>query len=443
MVEDVEIDDVSHKECPNRKLTSFSPHLGIEFCELSMDGADSMFKVPSSTMGSTSASFTRYSEELSMDASVVPLRSTYEHPVTHVKLGGMYMLQSMKMMYPLIDDPYTMGYIACSASLNGLYAMGVSKVDNILMLLGMSTEMTSIERNSYIPHLMKGFMDCAIKAADTCVEGGQSVLNPWTMIGGIASVVCHRKGEFLGPETLSINIGDYIVVTKPIGTLAGLIAQRWMETEDFRLAHVMEKLKNAKSFIQRGFDASVATMCRLNKGAAGLLRKHNVHLSTEVSRGGIVGAANTLIERLLKADVENANDVTMIIHRIPVVEGVVHIARQFNAGGASIEHRIMNSIFNGTAPEISGGLLLVIPHKSATDFCREMHLIEKQSAFIIGKVEGRLNMGTSNLIPQPPDLSTDLLDSSNVQRILPHQHVRLISEPWVVDGDSPMLHQEI
>lgn len=37
--------------------------------------------------------------------------------------------------------------------------------------------------------MIRGFNDCAT-AAGTKITGGQSVMNPWPMIGGVANAMC-------------------------------------------------------------------------------------------------------------------------------------------------------------------------------------------------------------------------------------------------------------
>ena len=69
-----------------------------------------------------------------------------------------------------------MGKIACANVLSDLYAMGVIKCDNMLMLLAVSTKMTEKERDVVIPLIMRGFKDSALEA-ETLVTGGQSVDN--------------------------------------------------------------------------------------------------------------------------------------------------------------------------------------------------------------------------------------------------------------------------
>ena len=46
-----------------------------------------------------------------------------------------------------------------------------------------------------MPLIVRGFRDAA-EAAGTSVTGGQTALNPWVIVGGVASVVCQRQ-EFI------------------------------------------------------------------------------------------------------------------------------------------------------------------------------------------------------------------------------------------------------
>jgi selenide,water dikinase len=74
--------------------------------------------------------------------------------------------------------------------------------------------MTEIERQVVTSQMIKGFNDCATEAS-TSITGGQSIMNPWPIIGGVANVICHES------EYVRVNYGkpgDILVLTKPIGT---------------------------------------------------------------------------------------------------------------------------------------------------------------------------------------------------------------------------------
>ena len=119
-----------------------------------------------------------------MDSCVLPTR----HP-------GISLVQTTDFFYPLVDDPYMQGKIACANVLSDLYAMGVTECDNMLMLLGISNQMTLKEREVVTQLVIKGFNDAA-EEAGTTVNGGQTVLNPWYITGGVASSVVSQR-EFI------------------------------------------------------------------------------------------------------------------------------------------------------------------------------------------------------------------------------------------------------
>lgn len=115
-----------------------------------------------------------------MDSCVIPLR----HP-------GLSLVQTTDFFYPLVDDPYIQGKITCANVLSDLYAMGVTECDNMLMLLGVSSRLSQKERDVIVPLIMKGFRDLAAEAG-TSIQGGQTVINPWMVIGGVATSVTHK-----------------------------------------------------------------------------------------------------------------------------------------------------------------------------------------------------------------------------------------------------------
>ena len=46
-------------------------------------------------------------------------------------------------------------------------------------------------------------------------SGGQTVMNPWLSVGGVATSIC-RPEEYILPD--SALVGDVLVLTKPLGT---------------------------------------------------------------------------------------------------------------------------------------------------------------------------------------------------------------------------------
>jgi selenide,water dikinase len=113
-----------------------------------------------------------------MDSSVVK--------ISHGK--DLYMISTTDFFFPSVEDPYVQGKIACANVLSDVYAMGVTEVDTMLMILGVCRDMSEKERDVVTTQMIRGFNDLARKA-ETNVTGGQTVMNPWPIVGGVAMSV--------------------------------------------------------------------------------------------------------------------------------------------------------------------------------------------------------------------------------------------------------------
>ena len=72
--------------------------------------------------------------------------------------------------------------------MSDVYAMGVSEIDEVKMLISTTTEFTDDERDTVIPAIIEGFRDSAREIQ--CILTINSVsVNPWCIIGGIATSV--------------------------------------------------------------------------------------------------------------------------------------------------------------------------------------------------------------------------------------------------------------
>ncbi|KAL0622324.1 Selenide, water dikinase 2 [Plecturocebus cupreus] len=155
---------------------------------------------------------------IGMDSCVIPL--------TH---GGLSLVQTTDFFCPLVEEPYMMGRIACANVLSDLYAMGITECDNILMMvLSVSQSMSEEEREKVTPLTVKGFRDAA-EEGGTAVTSGQTVVNPWIIIGGVATVVC-QPNEFIMPD--SAVAGDVLVLTKPLGTQVAVNSHQWLDNPE-------------------------------------------------------------------------------------------------------------------------------------------------------------------------------------------------------------------
>ncbi|XP_011789680.1 PREDICTED: selenide, water dikinase 1 [Colobus angolensis palliatus] len=263
---------------------------------------------------------------IGMDTCVIPLRH-----------GGLSLVQTTDYIYPIVDDPYMMGRIACANVLSDLYAMGVTECDNMLMLLGVSNKMTDRERDKVMPLIIQGFKDAA-EEAGTSVTGGQTVLNPWIVLGGVATTVC-QPNEFIMPE-------------------------KWNKI----------KLVVTQEDVELAYQEAMMNMARLNRTAAGLMHTFNAHAATDITGFGILGHAQNLAK-------QQRNEVSFVIHNLPVLAKMAAVSKACGN---------MFGLMHGTCPETSGGLLICLPREQAARFCAEIKSPkygEGHQAWIIGIVE--------------------------------------------------------
>jgi len=290
---------------------------------------------------------------IGMDACVLPLRHT-----------GIFLVQTTDFFYPLVDDPYMMGKIACANVLSDLYAMGVTDCDNMLMLLGVSNKMTEKERDVVVPLMIRGFKDLA-EEAGTMVNGGQTVMNPWMTIGGVASSVC-QETEFIMPGNAVV--GDVLVMTKPLGTQVAVNAFQWLDQPE-RWNRI--KLVVTEDDVRKAYQRAMFSMARLNRTAARLMRKYNAHGATDVTGFGLLGHANNLAKI-------QVNEVGFVIHNLPVIAKMTAVSKACGN---------MFGLLQGNSAETSGGLLIALPREQAAAYCKDIEKQEGYQAWIIGIVE--------------------------------------------------------
>eukprot|EP01132_Coremiostelium_polycephalum_P002831 gene2831-3517_t len=293
-------------------------------------------------------SFLEGMDGVGFDCSVIP-----------TKFPDIVMVSTTDFFFPLVDDPYYQGKIACANVLSDLYSFGIDTCDNMLMLLAASVDMTPEQRSWSTRLLIKGFNE-----AGTKVTGGQTVKNPWPIIGGVATSILKRD-EFIMP--VSAVPGDVLVLTKPIGTQVCVNLHQWIrKPERWQRVESITSVEES----ERAFQFATRSMARLNRTGARLMKKYGAHAATDVTGFGLLGHSRNLAMN------QNAS-LTFEIHTLPIIAGMKKIEDHLN-------HPF--KLLKGTSAETSGGLLIALPPDQAELFIKEIQEIDKQPAWIIGKV---------------------------------------------------------
>ncbi|KAI3384553.1 hypothetical protein SNEBB_003620 [Seison nebaliae] len=308
--------------------------------------------------------------------------------ITPLSQKNLYMIQSTDFFYPLINDPFLMGKIACANVLSDVYATGVQRIDNLQMILTLSIDMNKEQRSKIIPLLIDGFIE-QTKCAKTVVSGGQTVNNPWITIGGTVTSICDES-EFIRP--INSTPGNVLVLTKPLGTQVAVNAYQWMmetKMENEQNEIFIDFFNKISPIITNEqivelYDKAANQMASLNDIGAQLMHKYCANAATDITGFGLLGHAKNLVA-------EQNKSVNFKFHTMPFLEHSLAVDKVL--GG-------MFKLENFLSAETSGGLLISLPNIStAKDFIDDYLKIKGYPAWIVADVvEGNRNVEFSSNI---------------------------------------------
>lgn len=278
---------------------------------------------------------------------------------------GHYVISTTDFFFPLVDSPYVQGRIGAANVLSDLYAEGVTHCDFVLMLLAACRDMPDEERFICTQEMVRGFRDACTEAG-TSITGGQTVLNPWPIIGGVATSIV-AKGEFVPSDGCQVD--NIVVLTKPLGTQIAVNVHQWKGQANKFWNKIMEKSLLTEEEADDMMHTAVCSMARLNKNAGELMLKHGATAATDVTGFGFLGHAQNLIEN-------QKAEVGIELHTLPLI-----------AKTKIVNDDIFNfSLTNGYSAETSGGLLVCLPDEtSAKAYMRELEQLDGTPSWIVGK----------------------------------------------------------
>lgn len=279
---------------------------------------------------------------------------------------GHVCISTTDFFFPLVDSPYLQGRIGAANVLSDLYAEGVGDCDFMLMLLAACREMTEDDRNICTREMVRGFNDACLEAGTT-VTGGQTVLNPWPVIGGVATTIC-SEGEYVKSD--GAQVGDVVVLTKPLGTQVAVNVHEWRVRQTPKWTELTKRNIISKEEAEDMMHGAVCSMARLNRHGGSLMVKHHAHAGTDVTGFGLLGHAQNLMDN-------QAAEVGMEIHTLPCIANTVKVEQS-----GVMDFRLIK----GYSAETSGGLMICMPEDDAVAYCKELNELDGESSWIIGKV---------------------------------------------------------
>ena len=276
------------------------------------------------------------------------------------------LVQTVDFFTPVADDPFVFGQIAAANALSDVYAMGgVPKTAMNIVCFPSKTMDLLILRKIIEGGLSK------IKEAGVVLVGGHSVESKEIKYGLSVTGFVHPDRIF---TKKNIKNGDSLILTKPIGS--GIINTA------------------VKGGIATEEDIKIVTklMATLNKAAADVMNRFNIHACTDITGFGLIGHMSEMIN-------ETESGFEISASAVPVIPGAEYFAQTgFLPEGAYKNREFyknmvefmpdVDSVFSDIFfdPQTSGGLLISIDQNEADIFLADLIKNGVEMAAIIGKV---------------------------------------------------------
>lgn len=272
------------------------------------------------------------------------------------------MVQTLDFFPPMVDDPYTFGKIAAANALSDIYAMG-GEVKTALNIVCFPEQMDL----NILGDIIQGGSE-KVEEAGGVLSGGHSIMDQDVKYGLSVTGIINPNKIY---QNNGCKIGDKLILTKPLGV--GIVSTA------NRVGEASEKAMNQ----------AIESMCTLNKYAAEIIRKYDVHACTDVTGFSLLGHLNEMVAGDCSAVIDSSE--------IPYIKEAREYAEEFLLTAAAqrnrnyLEDKILFNIDDFAMEEIlfdpqtSGGLLVSVNPNDVEDIMKELSSL-KLPCGVIGEV---------------------------------------------------------
>lgn len=290
-------------------------------------------------------------------------------------LDGIAIVETVDVITPVVNDPFTFGAISANNSLSDVYAMGGRPV-SALAIAGFSS-------CDYEPVVFKEILRGAVHSlnrAGAILIGGHSFEDAELKFGLSVTGVVNREKilRVSGAEE-----GDIIVITKPVG-----------------MGILTTSLKGGK-LTDADLKTAIGWMLTLNDKASELALKAEATACTDITGFGLLGHAYNMVKGNKGESISDI-DFEITMANVPVLE---HVHEMINSGmvaegaynnlrflGGKVEfssHITEEDRLLLSDPQTSGGLLITLKEENIKVF---------EESGIFFSVIGRVTKGSGKII---------------------------------------------
>ena len=276
------------------------------------------------------------------------------------------MVQTVDYFTPIVDDPYAFGQIAAANALSDVYAMGGTPT-TVLNIVGYP--ITKLPPDT-LAQILKGGKD-KVSEAGAVIVGGHSIDDSDPKFGMAVTGFVHPDRVW---TNAGARVGDVLVLTKPLG--AGV-----MTTAIKRGAAAPEDIETVTS-----------VMAQLNKIAAEMGHRYDVHACTDVTGFGFLGHA---------LELARASNVHLHVYasQVPILDRAFDFAKLGTVPGGTKRNQAFIEPDVHYASDVdemvrllladsitSGGLLLALSPRDAKSYLAELHAAGITRAAVVAEV---------------------------------------------------------
>ncbi|CAK8714662.1 Selenide, water dikinase [Candidatus Electrothrix laxa] len=286
-----------------------------------------------------------------------------------------------------IADPYWFGLIAAANALAKIYAVGGKPVAalNLVMFLGEQLDrgtLLELLRLAIFPtkqldvgilkEVLRGGYDKVIEAG-ACLTGGHSLYDAEPKYGLCVNGVVHPEKILNHAGALP---GDTLILTKPLGTGVLFAAVRAGK-------YPLKKLE----------EETLPLLASLNNKALEAALAFDIHACADVSESGILGC-------LLNMTLASQVGVLLKYKKLASYTGAAEMYQKRVSTDSNRSNRALLAQHNLKIqtslsaaetellydPQISGGLLLALPHAQVEDLLAALHTSGVEAASCVGEI---------------------------------------------------------
>ncbi len=276
------------------------------------------------------------------------------------------LVQTVDILAPVVDDPYTFGKVAATNCLSDIYAMGGSPL-SALNVAGFPRSMDP----EILGEILRGGQD-AMTDAGAVVLGGHTFQSDEIRYGLAITGEIHPDKIYTNDKA---QVGDRLILTKPLGT-----------------GTVINCVISRGAAPGKVYQQMVDSMIISNRSATDVMKRVGTHACTDITGFGFAGhtwemASGSNVGIRIYAHALPTFDRVLDLIREGIIDGSSNMNKNSFSKNITIKENVLSEYHTLIySSETSGGLLIAVPEDQAEIAIAELHAVGLEMAAIVGEV---------------------------------------------------------